>query len=144
MRTFTETERVEQILDALATGQDTDYTDVVDTDGFDSVTMLLLLGAIADTGTVTVTAQQGTLSNGSDMADLSGSGLSAATADDNGVLQSEIYRPRERYVRWKIVRATADSDICGAVAILRDPQNMPVTLSDDIADSEHLTVPAEA
>ncbi len=144
MRSFKENEKVERIATPAASAQATVTTDVVDTQGFDSVVLTALLGTIAATGTVVATAQQGDESNGSDMASLSGATASADASDDNKLLSIELYRPTKRYVRLSIARGTANSAVDGAIAILRDPQDMPVTRSSDEADYTFLAAPAEA
>jgi hypothetical protein len=143
MRSFYENEKLERIMNGAVAGQGTSYSDTVDMLGHDSVTLVFAAGAIAGTGTIAVTAQQGSESGGGDAADLDEAVVNFTDAAGDKLALIEIYRPRERYVRLKVVRAVANSVIDGAFAILRDPKNIPVTQSSDIVGSVILSSPAE-
>lgn len=144
MRSFSENEKLERLMNGAAAGQGTTNGDLLDTLGYDSVTFIGLIGAVDPTGTVQMKIQQGREAGGGDMADLSGATADLSADDDDKLLLVEIYRPRERYVRPVIVRATADSAIDGVVAILRDPQRMPVVQPTDVGDSALVASPAES
>lgn len=144
MKSFYENEKIERLINGAVAGTGTTNGDVLDTQGFDTVTFVAPLGAIDATGTVTLKIQQGDESDGSDMADLSGATASADASDDNKLLCVEIYRPRERYLRPVLTRGVANSVIDGAIAILRDPQDIPVTRSSDEADYTIVAAPAES
>lgn len=85
-------------------GQSTGTTAVngaaIDTAGFDGV-MIIARIATADAGNY-LKAQQGNLSDSSDMADLAGTKV---VADANGQLVVlDIFKPREQYVRGVLIR----------------------------------------
>jgi len=129
MRSFIENERVERSMNAVAAGAgDTQAGTAINTAGFDSITFIVALGAIVATGNGTIKLQQGAQSNGSDAADLAGASIDFTAADANKIFILECYRPQEQYVRPAIVRAAdANVTIDGVIAILRDPQTLPVT-----------------
>lgn len=79
---------------------------VLDMKGWDGVLMICSLSAIEAAGTNSVKAQQGTLSNGTDMADLLGTAQSIAADDDDEVVYIDLYQPRERYVRIYVDKDT--------------------------------------
>ena len=136
MRSFIENERVERSMNAVAAGaDDTQAGTAIDTAGFDSIAFVVALGAIVATGNGTIKLQQGALSNGTDAADLEDASIAFTDADANKVFVLECYRPREQYVRPAIVRAAdANVTIDGAIAILRDPQDLPVTQGDAVGE----------
>jgi len=143
MHSFKEHERLERIMSSVAAGTDTNESDVLDTRGFDSVTIIAVIGTVEATGTVELKVQQGALANGSDMEDLLGTAVSLAAGDDEDLLAVEIYRPRERYVRAVVTTAVANGEIDGVLAVLRDPHYVPVTQSADVIAFELHGSPAE-
>jgi hypothetical protein len=144
MRSFYENEKLDRIMNGAVAGQGTSYSDAIDVLGHDSVTLVFAAGAIVATGTIVVTAQQGSEANGGDAADLAAAVVNFTAADGEKLALIEIYRPRERYVRLKVVRAVANSVIDGAFAILRDAKKIPITQSSDVVGSVILGSPAEA
>ncbi len=143
MRSFKENEQLERIMNGVASGIGANNSDVLDTRGFDSVTIIALIGTVAVTGTVTMKIQQGAESDASDMADLTGTSVVLTDTDDNKMLAVELYRPRERYVRAVVTTVTAAGVIDGVVAVLRDPHQIPVTQGSDVAAFELHAAPAE-
>ena len=97
--------------------------------GFDAVTFIALLGDVLDTAVLTLQAQQGDQSDGSDATNLAGV-LATFTADatsaDNNMLAVEIARPTKRYVRVTLARATANAAVDGIVAVQSSPAEAPV------------------
>lgn len=145
MRSFKENEKVTRVSNAVGTGQGTTNCTGVDNKDFDSITYLAMLGTIDPTGVVTLKVQQSSDDGSSDAyADIAGASAVAGAADDNKILAIEIYRPRERWTRAVIVRTVADSVIDGALAIQRDPKEIPVTQSASIIEFDLLGGPAEA
>lgn len=112
--------------------------DVIDTQGYESVSFVFQTGTITD-GDYTVLIQEGDESDLSDAsavvdADLLpvGTGQEAAasfTADTDDNLVSKIgYRGSKRYVRFNVVSAnTTTGGTVGAVAILGYPHEAPVS-----------------
>lgn len=136
--------KLQRVMNATAVGTTTLNGAVVDTLGFEGVRFVAAFGAITD-GTPDLKGQQGTLADGSDMADLAGSLLSLADTDDNDCVVLDIYRPRERYVRCVLVRGGATGSVVdGVIAELYEPRKQPVTHdSTTVPQSKTLTSPAE-
>lgn len=106
-------------MNAVSAGtSDTQVGTAIDTLGWDGVMFVFMFGTITTSAVVTIKAQQGTASNGSDAADLEGTAQSIADTDDNKIACIDIYKPRERYVRPVVTRATANAVIDGVIAIL--------------------------
>lgn len=126
-KTISENVKTARVMDGQSPGTTTINSFVVDTANFKSARFVALLGAITAGGTVTVRLQQGTLANGSDMADLVGMSVAYTDADDNKAAILEVVTPRERYVRCVIERATQPSVIDGVICELGGPSQPPTT-----------------
>jgi len=146
MKSFKENEKLMRIASKAAAATNVVTSDIVDTDGFDSVILFAALGAITTTGSMTMTIEQNTANSTTGMAALSGAEASADDADDERMVAIEIYRPRERYVQAVCTPGTdANCEIDGVFAILRDPVRVPVTQSTShVADFTILSAPAES
>ena len=88
-------------------------------------------------------AQQGTESDGSDMADLAGTAISVAD-DDNQMVALEVRNPWGRYVRVVVDRGTANAEVDFGVAIQTERFEEPVTHDTaSVVGSEFHQAPAE-
>ncbi len=101
----------------------------------ESVIATVLLGAITATGVATLRVKE------SDVAGTYGAGtidlilksdgtvhsVSATTGDSNKVLSLEVFRPSKRYLRFELVRATANIVILGVLAEGYNPANTILT-----------------
>jgi hypothetical protein len=132
-------------LNAVAAGTgDTQNGTAIDTLDWDGIMFVFAFGTITASAVTTIKAQQGTTSNGSDAADLEGTSQSVADTDDNKILCIDIYRPRERYVRPVITRATANAVIDGVFAILYRGEFTPAAAhSTAVRVAEVFNSPAE-
>lgn len=92
---------------AYATGTADRTGATLDMKGWDGVLMIVQLGTIEAAGTNSVKAQQGALSNATDMADLLGTSQTIADDDDGEVVYIDLYQPRERYVRVYVDKDTS-------------------------------------
>ena len=81
----------------------------LDMKGWDGVLMIVQLATIATGGTNSVKAQQGALSNATDMADLLGTKQVIADDDDGEIVYIDVYQPRERYVRVYVDKDTSNA-----------------------------------
>jgi hypothetical protein len=79
--------------------------DVIDSASAESVAFVVRFGTAAADNTIKV--QQGTLANGSDMADLEGSSVAVGASDE--IVACEIVKPRERYLRVVVLRGTSST-----------------------------------
>ena len=106
-------------MNAVSAGTgDTQNGTAIDTLGWDGILFVFVFGTITSGAVTTIKAQQGLESNGSDAADLEGTAQSVADTDDNKIACIDIHKPRERYVRPVVTRATANVVIDGVVGVL--------------------------
>jgi len=115
----------------------------VDTKGYGGCLFIVLWGAIVDGGTRSVEIHQ---SSDDGVADaytaIQGSKVTVADADDNKVTYVDVYRPRERYLKSLINRATQNSTVDGILAVLYDPKDMPTTHDTTVSGGElHVAQP---
>lgn len=103
----------------LADGQTDPNSTAVDMSGFDGVMFVVLCGTITGSGTVEVHAQQSSDNGSADaFADISGATKTATSSTKSDLLLVlDIYQPAERYVRYAMTRAVANSIIGGGIAI---------------------------
>jgi hypothetical protein len=116
------------MLPVAAGTTDTQVGPVLDTEGYDSVTFVMLLGTVTTAAVFTLQVADGTLANGGDLAVVTG-GVAltdAGGASSGKLLVSEIYRPVKRYVQLQLKRTIANVVISGAVAILHHGKAVPV------------------
>jgi predicted ribosome-associated RNA-binding protein Tma20 len=106
--------KVTRVLDAAAAGTTDQESAVLDMQGFESVAFLVAFGEITASAVTSVKVQQGAASDGSDMADLAGTGVTVADDDDDQCVLVEVHRPQERYVRVVVDRGTQNAVIDGA------------------------------
>ncbi|MDP2381231.1 MAG: hypothetical protein Q8N00_00345 [Nitrospirota bacterium] len=102
--------KITKLNDATAAGTSAINSGIVDMSGYDGVVFLTSTGTVLATGTATIKAQQGAVSNMADAADLIGTSQAFIDTDDNRSVAIDIKRPNERYVRCVITRAVANSD----------------------------------
>ncbi len=121
---------------------DTLTSDVLDTLGYDGVLFRVGFGAIAATGTATFKVQQCDTSGGS-YADLTGTSSAATGTSDDLVIECEIVRPQERYLKTVITRATDNAAIDFVEAILFNPTRQAVDLDATILRIERFNTPIE-
>lgn len=106
---------------AVAAGVTTVNGATVDMQGYEAVLFICKLGTVTATGVVSMKAQGGAASNGSDAADLTGATtptLTAVAAELNqGFLLLDVIKPRTRYVRPVVPRTVANTVIENITAI---------------------------
>jgi hypothetical protein len=130
------------MLPVAAGTTDTQKGVVLDSEGYDSITVVLLLGTVVTTAVITPALCDGTLANGSDQAPTTGATAitDAGGASSDKLIVLELYRPLNRYVQLWVTRATANITIAGAIAILHHGKAVPVTPSADILEALLLPV----
>ncbi len=134
----------ESIMDNEAAGQTELFSSIIDMQGFDSVCFVTKLGTLTSNTVVGISVQQGAESNLSDAAALIGTNIAPADTDDDKLVVHDIYRPRERYLRVRITRDTANAEIDSVMAIKYPARIQPVTQdTDEVAASELHLSPAE-
>ncbi len=138
--------KIVRVSNAVAAGTSAANGTAVDMSGYEGVIFLVAFGAIVSGAVTSVKAQQGAASDGSDGADLEGSGVTVADTDDNKIVALDIYRPRQslgKYVRPVVSRATQNATIDSITAILYNGRNKPVALDSTlVALSKSIGSPA--
>ncbi len=128
VNTLTENFKIQRVSNAVAAGTTDINSSSVDMQGSESVTFVVALGAIVAGAVTSVKAQQSSDDGVADaFADLAGSAITVADDDDNQLVALEIVRPRERYVRCTVDRATQNATVDGIVALLGAPKLAAVT-----------------
>jgi len=122
----------------------TDLTsEFVDTQGFEGVRLICGFGAIVSGAVTGVRAQQCDTSGGT-YADLAGSAIVVADDDDNQITILDIYRPRERYIKHVVDRATQNATVDFLIAELYGPREEPVAQDTAVVVAQEVHVsPAE-
>ncbi|MBI5035571.1 MAG: hypothetical protein HZB51_34195 [Chloroflexi bacterium] len=115
---------------------------VCDMSGYDSVAMLVCFGAITAGAVTSIKAQQGALSNGTDMADLEDTAQTVADDDDEQMFIIDLHRPKEEYVRVTVDRGTQNAVVTEAWYILYNGRQHPVTQPTGVNGELHVS-PAE-
>ena len=143
MKNMTNKVKTIRVSNAVTVGTTTVNSSAVDTAGYEGVRFLVLFGTITD-GTPNLQVQQGEQSNLSDAADLVGTDVAMADADDNKIGIVEVFRPRERYVRCNVVRGGVTGCVLdGIVAELFGASAQPVTKDTTVGNQEISASPAE-
>lgn len=145
MNLFNEANKITQAFTTTqgAAGQTTITGGTLDMQGFDGVIFLSAVGTIEASGVQSLKWQSGAQSDMSDAADLLGTGITIADDDDDKVQYNELLRPKERYVRVVISRATSDSTFGGGIYIQYRARDLEVTHdAATVSGEEHLS-PAE-
>ncbi|KAF0097824.1 MAG: hypothetical protein FD144_4773 [Rhodospirillaceae bacterium] len=120
--------------------------DILDMAGYEGVVFIAKLGDVTDTSALELLAQQNDANSTSGMASLAGSAAftAGASSADDMLLVLDVYRPRERYVRPKLKRGTANAVVSGIVAIQYGARKLPQSQGSTVVASATLVEPAEA
>jgi len=131
--------KFDKIFDDNAAGtDDTLNGDILDLANADSVCAVIALGDVSNTSVITLKAYTGdeaNLSDGAYETDTATVTADATSADDK-LLVLDVIKPGKRYVRFDIVRATANAEIDAGVAVRYNYRAIPTTQPDDVVDSE--------
>ena len=127
--------KIIRVMNAVAAGTSNQDATTIDTAGYDGVVFLTAFGTITATAVTSVKLGGGAASDGSDKADLAGtgSGTLTPTTHNNKVVVTEIYRPQQRYITLSVLRGTANAVIDGSVAILYRGRAVPTTNDASVA-----------
>jgi hypothetical protein len=115
---------------------------VIDMSGFDSVMAIVRMGAITGSAVTSVKWQSGTDSSVSDAADLTGTSITIADDDDDQIFVLDLVKPRERYVRIYVDRATQNAVVASAEYIQYNARTVPITQGSGVTAEVHES-PAE-
>jgi hypothetical protein len=89
-----------------ASGTSAVNSTILDMSGWDGVVCIYTMGAITSGAATSVKWQQNTANSATGMADLEGTGITIADDDDDELFIMDLYKPKERYVRSVISKAT--------------------------------------
>ena len=131
--------KFDKVLVATAVGtNDTLEGDILDLQNCDSVTGIAILGDVTDTAVITLRAYTGDASNLSDGAyeTVTATVTATATSADDKLLVLDVIRPGKRYVRFDLVRATANAVVDGIIGIRYNYRAIPTTQPTDVVNSD--------
>lgn len=136
--------KITKVANATAAGTTAINSSAVDMSGYDGCMFLTTVGAIVSGGVQSIKVQQDTASGMGTAADLAGTGITVADDDDNQVFWLDVKRPRERYLRCVVSRATQNSTWGEIYAIQYRGRSFPVSnnVTDTITGEKH-EAPAE-
>ena len=121
---------------AGAAGTSAITSSAVDMAGFDGCTFVIPLGTIVAGAATSVKIQQCDTSGGS-YADLTGTNITIADDDDDGLRYVDVLRPREQFLKCVVSRATQNATIGGIVAIQYRARLAPVTHGSGVEGEQH-------
>lgn len=111
----------------------------IDTAGCESVRFLAVLGDVTDGSVLTLKAQSGSQSNGSDATDITGCATTAFTAGasnaDGKIISLDVVKPTKRYVTPVLTRTTANAVVAAIVAELYGYRKAPPAGGDVISEA---------
>jgi len=143
MQNLSKDAKISRVSNAVAAGVTTVTSDAIDMQGFESVTFVVAFGAIVAGAVTSVKVQQSSDDGASDAyADLEATSVTVADDDDNGLVYIEVVRPRERYLKCLVLRATQNSTVDGIIAVQTCPRELPVTHATGVEGETHVS-PAE-
>ena len=117
-----------RVSNAVAAGTTDINSTGIDMQNFEGVAFEVLFGAITAGAVTSIKLQQSDDDGSSDAySDLEGSAVTVADDDDNQVFIAEVYRPRKRWVRAVVDRATQNAVVDGIVARQYSPRQLPVS-----------------
>ena len=129
--------KVSRVKNAVAAGTTDVTSSTLDMTGFDGVMFIALLGDVLTTCVLSLQAQEGADSGGSDAALATGGPKTAdftadATSADNKVLLVDYYRPQKQYVTAVLKRGTANAPVDGIIAIQYNARTKPTTQAAEV------------
>jgi hypothetical protein len=124
-----------RVLNAVAAGQTTQNTSIIDMQNYEAVLFLLLLNTITSGSVMTLIAQDSATNSGGSMTTITdGSGNNVQTvvtdaggATSNQTILLDVVQPQKRYVRAQLTIGTANAALDGIVALLYRSRAVPVT-----------------
>lgn len=152
IRYFGKDVRIVPIL-TYASGTADRTSKVVDTKGFDSVTIVTHFGTIASSAVTDIFLQEADAASDADTltsgANLAGSSQTVADDDDNEVKYIDINKPLKRFLQLTVNKDATNACAESAVAYLYNADKVPVTQAEgtgtsggaDISEGESFTSP---
>lgn len=130
---------IERPMNAQVAGtNDTLSSSIQDMSGYRAIQAIALLGDVTNTSVITLKAfvgDQPALGDGA-YETVTATFTAGAADADNNVLVLDLINPVKRYVRFDLVRSTANAVVDGIVTIKYNAKSVPVTQSADVIDSD--------
>ena len=114
-----------RVSNAVAAGTSDIDSSSVDMTDFEGVRFTVAFGTITSGAATTIKAAQS--ANDSSWNDLLATAITVADDDDNQLAVLDIWRPKDRYVRCTVTRATQNAVVDGIVAEQYGPRLLPTT-----------------
>lgn len=135
---LTQNVKIDRVANAAAAAQTAVTSSVIDMAGYDGVAFFALLGDVAATSVLTLTAKENTANSTTTPTPTAITGgastFTAAASDaDNKVLGVDVVRPTKRYVFAVLTRTTADAVVDGILAVRYRGKSLPISNSDLLA-----------
>lgn len=134
------------VANAAAAAQSTITTDVVDTQGFDSIAFIVKTGDVTATSVLTLTAKTNSANSTSSPTPTTLAETVTFTAGasdaDNKLMILDLHKPRQRYVFATLTRGTANAEVSSIFAVLYNSHNLPLTVDSSVIDYEHVNDPS--
>lgn len=144
MNTTSKSISIARVADSAAAAQTDVTSDGVDMVGYSGAEFVCLIGDITATGTVAMKIQQSDDDGVADAySDLTGATVAADDADSDLLLRLEVAKPRKRYLRAVVTRATANSVIDGVLVLRYNAVREPITEDTSVAGAVFVHAPAE-
>jgi len=134
-----------RVSNAVAAGTSDVTSSAIDMQNYEGCLMIFALGTITASAVTSCKAQQSSDDGGSDAyADLTGTSITVADDDDNQIVILDIYKPKERYLKGIIDRATQNAVVDGIFVLRYGAKKLPaVDDSSTVVASETHVSPAE-
>lgn len=132
--------KLTRVSNAVAAGTSAVNSSSVDMKGFGAVEFIVAFGAIT-AAAVTSIKLQGS-SDETTWSDLEGTSQTVADDADNKLFQADLAKPRHRYVRCVVSRATQNSVVDGILALQYEADFEPVTHGVTVGGTEFHHSPA--
>lgn len=124
--------KIIRVANASAAAQTEVVSAVVDTQGYDSVAFIALLGDVTATSvlTLTVKTNEANSTSNATTTDASATFTAGASDADNKAIVVDAMKPRERYAFASLTRTTANAVVDGILAILYNQHSGPLAAQD--------------
>ena len=105
----------------------------LDMSGFDSVLILVRMGAITTNAVTSIKAQHGDISTLSDAADIAGTSQTIADSDDEKTFYIDLKNVTKPYVRLYVDRGTQNAVVSSAHYIQYNARSLPVSHGSNVS-----------
>lgn len=137
---------IKRVENAASAAQTEVVTDVVDTQGYQSIAFIALLGDVTDGSVLTLTGKTNDedSTSGAETLDETATFTAGASDADNKLLILDLHQPRQRYVFASLTRTSANAVVDGVIAILYNGRELPEALDASVIASAFVNDPSPA